>query len=83
MPEFAGHQNSLLFVLCGTKADLEDRQISQAQLVELGKEINAFAVVGCRSLTQTGVKEAFEICIRAALVESSPDQGNEVCCQLL
>jgi small GTP-binding protein len=95
IPEVGQYAPGVPVVLCGNKADLRDNEESKEQLksqglkiitsetaLELGKEVNAAAVVECSALTGQGVKNVFETCLMIArnnLVDGKEMNDKKVC----
>ena len=82
-PELCHYAPGVPIVLVGTKADLRDDVVVVNQLRTKGvspvteeqgqrfaKEIGAIGYVECSALSQVGLKDAFDTCIRAGLDKS-------------
>lgn len=85
VPEVQHHCPGVPFVLCGTKADLRHdsdvlrdlaakglHMVTQEEAQAMARQIGAVAYVETSALVQTGLKEVFDVAVRASLNKARP-----------
>ncbi len=86
-PELTYHNPNTPTILCGTKIDLRDQKefncIPYDDGYKLSKEIGSLKYIECSALTQVGMKQLFEECIRAATQERVKEVKTKRTCILL
>jgi len=91
-PEVSHHCPNTPIILVGTKLDLRDdketieklkekklQPISQAQGLQMAKEISAVKHLECSALTQKGLKQVFDEAIRAVLCPKAKPKKKKAC----
>jgi len=91
--EVKHHGAGVPIILCGTQMDLRDDEKTKKTLASAGKQpiskteaeamrlkIGAKAYVECSALTLTGMKGAFDECVRAAFQRQSEKNPTGGCC---
>lgn len=86
-PELSHHNPQTPTVLCATKIDLRDHKefkcVSHEEGTRLSKEIGSLGYVECSALTQIGMKQLFEECVRVAIREPVKDVKHKRSCILI
>lgn len=91
--EIKFHAAGVPIVLVGTKSDLRNDSemishlrsqgkeiVSKERAMEKKKEIQAVEYVECSALTQEGLKNVFDVAIRAALAPKKKKEKKSKCC---
>jgi len=93
LPEIQQHAPNAPVILVGTKSDLRQDAdpnkrtglVQRPEAEQVAKKINAVKYMECSALTQNGLKELFEECIRAALQKQtrSKEKKTGSCCSMM
>jgi len=96
-PELQQHAPGVPILLCGTKGDLRNDQnmittlsqkglkmVTEDEAKNRAREIQALAYYECSALTQEGLKNVFDECIRAAIANQNKKKNSGGgCCIIL